>query len=59
MSEGKKVWERPELVVLARSRPEEAVLVGCKFAGIAGYGRPAVQACAHPAQGPCATLAGS
>ncbi|MDH4068076.1 MAG: hypothetical protein OEU97_03980 [Dehalococcoidia bacterium] len=26
-------WSKPELVVLVRSRPEEAVLQGCKRAG--------------------------
>lgn len=27
----KMAWKKPELVVLARSRPEEAVLAGCKY----------------------------
>ena len=27
---GKKAWTIPALVVLARNRPEEAVLTGCK-----------------------------
>jgi hypothetical protein len=26
----KKAWAKPELIVLVRGRPEEAVLVGCK-----------------------------
>jgi hypothetical protein len=26
----KKTWEKPELIVLVRSRPEEAVLATCK-----------------------------
>jgi hypothetical protein len=29
----KKIWEKPELVVLARSRPEENVLGFCKTGG--------------------------
>jgi hypothetical protein len=29
----KKVWQRPELVVLVRSMPEEAVLGNCKGTG--------------------------
>ena len=33
MTESKKEWVTPELIVLVRSKPEEAVLVGCKFAG--------------------------
>ncbi len=53
MAETKKAWVRPELVVLVRSRPEEAVLTGCKGPGIAGMGRPAGHACLHPVQGPC------
>ena len=26
----KKVWKRPEMTVLVRSKPEEAVLIACK-----------------------------
>lgn len=29
----KKVWKKPELVIIARNKPEEAVLTGCKAAG--------------------------
>lgn len=33
MSEGRRpAWERPELIVLVRTRPEEAVLLACKNA---------------------------
>jgi hypothetical protein len=56
MSEGKKVWQRPELVVLVRSRPEEAVLAGCKYPGVAGPGRPSVQACTHQNTGDCISI---
>ena len=35
MTESKKVWVKPELIVLVRSKPEEAVLVGCKTTGSA------------------------
>jgi len=31
MNGEKKMWEKPELVVLLRSRPEEAVLTVCKY----------------------------
>jgi len=31
MDENRKVWQKPELIVLVRSKPEEAVLLGCKF----------------------------
>jgi hypothetical protein len=27
---GLKRWEKPELIVMTRSKPEETVLVGCK-----------------------------
>ncbi len=34
----KKAWEKPQLVVLVRGKPEESVLVTCKKAG--GFGAP-------------------
>ncbi len=30
----KKVWEKPELVVLVRGKPEESVLASCKGGSI-------------------------
>ena len=30
MTESKKVWVEPELIVLVRNNPEEAVLMNCK-----------------------------
>lgn len=33
---GKKEWSRPELTVLTRNKPEEAVLASCK--GVPGVG---------------------
>jgi hypothetical protein len=33
-----KKWSKPELIVLARSRPEEAVLAACKNSSEAGPG---------------------
>jgi len=32
----KKEWSRPELIVLARNKPEEAVLQLCKFGSAEG-----------------------
>jgi hypothetical protein len=32
----KKPWEKPELIVLVRSKPEETVLAVCKNASAAG-----------------------
>jgi hypothetical protein len=31
MTESKKAWVEPELIVLVRSKPEEAVLTACKL----------------------------
>jgi hypothetical protein len=36
MTESKKTWVEPELIVLVRSKPEEAVLVACKNTGAFG-----------------------
>jgi len=33
MAENKKEWITPELIVLVRSKPEEAVLAVCKLEG--------------------------
>jgi hypothetical protein len=32
----KRPWQKPELIVLVRSKPEEAVLSGCKSSGHGG-----------------------
>ena len=32
----KKEWRKPELIVLVRSKPEEDVLVICKFTSVRG-----------------------
>ena len=34
----KKTWETPELIVLVRSKPEEAILKGCKLGDMGGNG---------------------
>ena len=31
VSVDRRAWETPELIVMVRSRPEEAVLAGCKY----------------------------
>jgi hypothetical protein len=36
MDANKHAWKKPELTVLVRSRPEEAVLAGCKTLGQSG-----------------------
>jgi hypothetical protein len=52
----RKEWLRPQVLVLRRSRPDEAVLLSCKGPNISGPGRPAPNACQHPAQGPCSGI---
>lgn len=32
----KKAWKKPELIVLVRGRPEEAVLAQCKYTNQSG-----------------------
>jgi len=38
VTEDKSKWETPELIVMARSRPEEAVLTACKGGTLTGAG---------------------
>ena len=38
MTESKKEWVTPELIVLTRSKPEEVVLSACKSSGVHGAG---------------------
>ncbi len=39
MNSQKPRWEKPEIIVLVRGRPEEAVLAGCKtkYSGIGQF----------------------
>lgn len=32
-----KQWMKPELIILVRNKPQEAVLTGCKTVGSSGY----------------------
>jgi len=50
-------WSKPELTVLVRSRPEEAVLTACKLPG-GGTAGPSAGNCAKPNPG-CIDLAAS
>jgi hypothetical protein len=43
MTPTKLVWQKPELIILARSRPEESVLLTCK-------GQPGIR---NPGTGNC------
>lgn len=58
VGEGKAPWETPELVVLVRSRPEEAVLSFCKNPGYAGGG-PTKSNCKLTANEGCEVLSTS
>jgi len=52
----KKVWEKPELIVLVRGKPEEAVLNACKGHGIRGQN---LNNCKNNALGACTEFAPS
>jgi hypothetical protein len=58
MTAEKQTWRRPELVVLVRSRPEEAVLTACK--GNAGVNTPDSPNCGKPGKrADCTVIANS
>lgn len=40
METQKRVWEKPQLIILARGTPEESVLTHCKYIGFAGTTAP-------------------
>jgi hypothetical protein len=53
----RKQWQRPELTVLVRSKPEEAVLTYCKLTGGAqksGYPTNVASRCCTP-KGACSS----
>jgi hypothetical protein len=52
MTESKKAWVEPELIVLVRSKPEEAVLGACKV-GVEGGPASALSACLTSGVYPC------
>jgi len=53
----KNSWERPQLIVLGRSKPEEGVLAACKEAGTNAPG-PNTKICAQ-APTPCRDVVAS
>lgn len=55
----KKRWQKPELVTLVRSRPEEAVLATCKFDFIDSGPVGSAGSCRNAACADCATRASS
>jgi hypothetical protein len=54
----KKKWKKPELQVIIRNRPEEAVLTGCKelnFAGASNSNNSCMTQLSVPCDSPCST----
>ena len=52
MTENKKEWSEPELIVLVRSKPEEAVLTVCKY-WLASTGSDNVFSSCYSITNPC------
>jgi hypothetical protein len=48
METEKKQWTKPELIVLVRNKPEEAVLATCKMFGVGGPGNSAINLIPSP-----------
>ncbi|MCX6844806.1 MAG: hypothetical protein NTX53_21290 [candidate division WOR-3 bacterium] len=48
MTESKKEWHKPELTVVVRGKPEEAVLGGCKTVGPSAGPTVGEQFCIYP-----------
>jgi len=48
MTESKKEWRKPELIVLVRGKPEEAVLSACKGFPLTGTIAVNFNWCAYP-----------
>jgi hypothetical protein len=55
----KKLWTTPELIVLVRSNPEEAVLRGCKRNAGGVKGPPTINKCDQANNGGCSALRAS
>ena len=55
----KNDWRKPELIVLVRSKPEEAVLVGCKSLKVGFTGASSKNNMCIQGSLPCATICSS
>jgi hypothetical protein len=55
----KKIWQKPKLIILARGRPEESVLAGCKMAGSGASIRNKNTGCQKPCNTPCVAVSTS
>ena len=51
----KTTWERPALIILSRSQPEEAVLTVCKEPPSTGLGPGGIACKGQSGQAPCNT----
>lgn len=51
----KQKWVKPELVVLVRGRPEEAILQGCRTDGSTATSGTTKAACTSRTSGACGT----
>lgn len=54
-----RVWKKPELLVLARSRPEETVLCACKTAGTTQVGAYSNGTCRRGGSGNVCSIVGA
>lgn len=53
----KKKWEKPQLIVLVRNRPEEAVLLACKGGGQqSAVAKTSKNLCFNQSKGSCPTF---
>jgi len=59
MTESRKVWLEPKLIVLVRSKPEEAVLMSCKAPSAATGPFMIEDSCSPPGWGGCVEIASS
>ena len=57
-SQTKKIWSKPELIVLVRGKPEESVLSAGKINGQVGPAQQIVAACGRFSS-PCIDIAAS
>lgn len=58
MDQSTRAWDRPELTVIVRGRPEEAILAACKVEGGDGPTNT-FHRCQQPCSNPCSDPTGS
>ncbi len=52
MTDKKKTWTEPELIVIVRGKPEEAILAVCKYPGVPDGSSVTFVACSTSSE-PC------